>query len=343
MASDGSRDVLGPSASVIALSSAVVSDRHGQPAAREAQAATHPSVVQTDSRGWTTSPVFYPEIIDAVGDSPVLLEKLLNSEGDDRGLQIVKINGTEINPSESTPLPGIRVGSGEGTGFIFRRALDGQLIFSPDDGYSGLTMITCTVADASGDEASFVATVNVRPTSDSPVEIAFVDGSNRTSVTSGLNASILGALTVIGIDVGEAPILQVYENGADDPSPRFVVTGDRLQLMSPLDHSTDGTVLLRIAASDGLRELGSSEFEIDVRPTGIMTPAHDITDQFVFDADLDTFVMPFPANDVEMLSFVDEAYEPAALSDAPTLQMFSFDDQIIVDQLPAGRGEPFGE
>lgn len=230
------------------------------------------------NRPWPADVAFYPEVLETPIDTPLLLGRRLGADAD--GLRIVGIDGTTIDAAVPTPLPGIRVGQGEGCGFVFRRALDGEIVFVPDADYQGVATIAFRVADAGGAEASFLATLKVRDSAAQPVEIAFANGSQHASVAEGLDAAIVGALTVLGIDASDPPLLSVYEG--EVPSERFTISGARLQARSPLD-ATDGTIVLRIVASEGEREIGSSEFAIEVRAAAAEVDRADrAADQFLF-------------------------------------------------------------
>ncbi len=182
------------------------------------------------------------------------------------GLRIIRINSSDISPLEATPLPGIRVGDREGNGYVFRRALDGQLVFAPDADFTGITTFSYTVADAKGDVAVVIASVSVRPVAESAADISFTDGSHSASVIEGVDAAIVGSLAIAGMDAGDSPVLHVYEGEPGTPSQRFVVSGDKLHTVEPLDHTTDGVVHLRIVAEDAARGYASSEFAIEVHP-----------------------------------------------------------------------------
>lgn len=214
-------------------------------------------------REWHEGSVFFPSVLEATADAPLFLGRALGADNDD--LSIVEIDGVAIDPNSPSPLPGIRVGAGEGSGFVLRRALDGELVFVPNADFTGMTTLTCKITDKSGDQASFVAVVNVRAEADEAPEVAFADGSRFARVTEGTDGAIVGALAVLGLDGSEALQFRVYEAGSDQPSVRFSVTGDRLQALAPLDATVDSKIMLRIVASDGGWEIGAGEIELEVR------------------------------------------------------------------------------
>ena len=220
---------------------------------------------------WSGRLVSFPDVIETTDDSPVVLSCLLDSTVDHRtgssGLRIIRINGVDASSPDVTPLPGIRVGDGEGCGYVFRRAFDGQLVFAPDADYTGITTFTYTVADDTGDEASVIATLSVRPATDLATDISFANGLHFATVSEGVDAAIIGSLTIAGFDVEDRFDFKVYEGQADTLSARFTVSGDKLQVMEPLDHTKDGTIQLRIVAEYSALGLVSSDFTIEVRPT----------------------------------------------------------------------------
>ncbi len=214
----------------------------------------------------------FAEIINTTQDSPVLLSRLLEPGDapleDTPVLAIVDINGVTIEQGHPTPLPGIRVGAGEGSGYVLQREFDGQFIFIPDASYTGVTTFTYTVADAAGEVAAYVATLCVNPQDETETSISFADGSHIASVSEGADAAIIGALDVEGLERDDGfVIMHVYEGLSDVPSLRFLVSGDTLHSAAPLDHAIDGTIPLRIVATDYTGALASSEFAIEVRPS----------------------------------------------------------------------------
>lgn len=216
----------------------------------------------------------FPDVIEAVSDTPMFLEQVLGVDGGSAGLRIVSIDGTTLHAGEATELPGIRIGGEDGGGYVFRRAIDKQLLFVPDADYSGVTSFRYTIADDFGQSATVHATLSVVPSGYAAHELLFADGTQWATVQAGMDAAIVGALALDHEILGQQPVVQVFEGDSDVPSTRFAVTGDKLRVIEPLGHgddggrSEDGVIHLRIVASDG--EGGNtiaSTFEIDVRPT----------------------------------------------------------------------------
>ena len=209
----------------------------------------------------------FPEVIEAVSDTPVLLEQMLGVDGGPTGLRITSIDGTSIDPGEVTALPGIRIGGEDGGGFVLRRAIDKQLLFVPDADFSGVTAFRYTIADDLGQSATVLATLSVLPSGHAQPELLFADGTQWATVQEGMDAAIVGALALDHDVLGEQPVVQVYENGSDVPSTRFAVAGDKLKVVEALGHGDDSVIHLRIEASDGQGGVAiASAFEIDVRP-----------------------------------------------------------------------------
>lgn len=182
--------------------------------------------------------------------------------------RLLKVGDVDVAGRGSTDLPGIRVGDGEGSGYVFRRALDGQFVFVPDAGYAGVTTFPCTVEYAGGAQATLLTSVNVRQELTSEALATFADGSCATVVTEGLDAAILGALSISGMELSEIGRLQVFEGGATTPSDRLAVLGDKLIALEPLSHAVDGTLHVRVVAVDAGHTFAVSELAVEVRPTG---------------------------------------------------------------------------
>lgn len=287
---------------------------------------------------------FYaPCAIETASGVPVVLELLPDTlTNAEVPVSVVRIDGQAIDSLQPTALPGIRVGSGEGCGFIFRRVLDGQLVFAPDENYRGVASFSCTIATAIGEEATFITAVNVRPETDA-VEIGFVDGSTRLSVQEGVSSVILGALRLTGVD-GENVEISVFEGGSDKPSERFAVVGDKLCLTKPLDHAADEAIQLRVLVSDGLRELGESGILIEVSQSDEANVELG-QDQVLFAAGTGRWVD-------EWLPDYSGPYAVSIFDDLPALSLEPVphdvgllpDDQAGSDgALPTSSGELFGE
>jgi hypothetical protein len=213
--------------------------------------------------------VYFPEVIQTSEDSPVLLNRLVDisdEPGGDSGITIVAIDGVDVSSPAVAGLPGIRVGVGEGVGYVFRRDLDGQLVFSPDTGFSGVTAFTYTIADAFGETATLVATLSVAAGEDE-AEIVFADGTQSARIAAGVDAAIIGALSFEGLSDGTDPFtVSVFEGDSEVPSERFVVSGDKLQLSGGVDRTLEDAISLRIVASvDGLA-VATGAFDIEVQP-----------------------------------------------------------------------------
>ena len=156
--------------------------------------------------------------------------------------------------------------------------MDGQLVFSPDMGFTGVTAFNYTVADVFGQTATLVATLSVLP-SQPEAEITFADGSQFASVAEGIDAVIIGALNISGIEDGDEPlVMEVFEGDSRLPSQRFVIAGDKLQLSSGVDHEADGAIPLRIVASRNGLQAAAAEFEIEVRSTAADSPRTGVPD-----------------------------------------------------------------
>lgn len=235
----------------------------------------------------TRAMVYFPDVIETIEDSPVLLGRLSEAStvpGQESGLSVVGINGVDISQWEAAQLPGVRVGEGDGAGYVYRRSLDGQLVFSPDAGFTGVTAFTYTIADAYGQSATLVATLGVYPSA-TEAGITFADGTQFTSVAEGVDSSIVGALNVDWARTSEGPVeIKIFEGESDTPSKRFSVSGDKLQLSGGVNTEAEDSIPLRIVASvDGV-EVASGEFEIEVRSTGGGTAAAqaELPETFMF-------------------------------------------------------------
>lgn len=215
---------------------------------------------------------YNPDVIETSDDSPVLLDQLLPgslaSGSEAAGLRVVRIDGYDTSGASPIELPGIRIGEGEGSGYIFRRALDSQFVFVPDLRYSGITTFTYTIADDAGDEATVVATVSVQPTTLVDNHITFTNGALSASVVEGMDAAILGAISFNGEFHGGALEFRVFEGETDSPSPRFAITGDTLRALERLDSSAESTIILKVAAYEDGSLIATSELAIEVRPEG---------------------------------------------------------------------------
>lgn len=220
---------------------------------------------------------YYPDVIETSDDSPVLLSDLLPgsfaSDGGTPGLRVVRIDGYDTSSADPTELPGIRVGDGDGSGYILRRALDSQFVFVPDVDYSGITTFTYTIADDAGDEATIVATVCVQPTALVEKQITFSNGALSVGIVEGTDAAILGAVAVNGAFQGGELEFRVFEGDTDTPSQRFAITGDKLRTLERLDSAADSSIALRVGAYDDGSLVATSELTIEVHPEG--TSAND--------------------------------------------------------------------
>lgn len=200
--------------------------------------------------------------ITTSGDSPVVIA--LPSDGD-LALRVVRI-ADAVAGAAATQLPGVRVGDGDGTGYAFLRSLDGQLVFVPDQDFSGVTDFHCVLADDNGREHEFRAKVQVEPVSDSetPDQITLANGSTSAQVTAGIGTAIIGALQIATDTRQPLQTVQVYEAGCDVPSERFSVTAGRLQVIAPLDDVADAFVHLKLAAFDDAFQFAAGDISVEV-------------------------------------------------------------------------------
>lgn len=215
---------------------------------------------------------YYPDVIETSEESPVLLSDILpgafDSNGTASGLRVVRIDGCDTSSADPTALPGIRVGDGDGSGYILRRALDSQFVFVPDVDYSGITTFTYTIADDAGDEATIVATVSVQATALVENQITFSNGALSVGIVEGTDAAILGAVAFNGAFQGGELEFRVFEGETDAPSQRFAITGDKLRALERLDSATDSLIALRVGAFEGGNLIATSELTIEVHPEG---------------------------------------------------------------------------
>lgn len=204
--------------------------------------------------------------IETTEEAPVVLDLPWRIEGDTSSSSSVYVS--EINDTAAVALrgslPGVRVGDDEGTGYVVARDTDGKLIFVPDAGFIGTTQFTLTIADPNGCERLLVATVNVKPSSDTPTEITFANGSQQASVVAGITATIVGALSLSGAQDVPLPDVLVFEGGENSPSTRFAVSGGRLHLLQPLDTVLSGPIQLRLDAYDDAFVFASSELAVEI-------------------------------------------------------------------------------
>lgn len=197
-------------------------------------------------------------------DAPVVLS--LDMPAGSAPRHMLGVDGVSFASVRDT-LPGIRVGEGDGNGYVLVRELDGQLVFVPDQGFVGTTRFVCTTAEPDGQQASVLFTVQVEANSATAnEEITFTNGLRQASVPEGTEAAIIGALSIADYTQAQLPDVRVYEQSSAAPSSRFVVSAGRLQAVQPLDHVTDGTIHLRIDAYEDSFVFASSEFSIEVLP-----------------------------------------------------------------------------
>jgi hypothetical protein len=224
--------------------------------------------------------VHFPDLICTTDDAPVALSPLLAvgpGNAAISGLRISRVNDIVVDGLACGELPGIRVGSGDGSGYIVRRQSDSQLLFVPDAGFTGLTAFRYTVADNEGGEATLVATVSVQP-DPAPSEhtMSFADGTRSVSVPAGVSGAILGAIAYSKQELGSGAGILVFEDGATETSARFGIQNGMLRLTEPIE--PDGTNhvihLSLVAASDDGAEISRAEFDVEVIDVA--------ADQFVF-------------------------------------------------------------
>lgn len=279
--------------------------------------------------------------IETTEEAPVVLELPWRIEGDTSSSSSVYVS--QIDDTAATALrgslPGVRVGGDDGTGYIVARDTDGELVFVPDAGFIGTTQFTLTIADPDGRERVLVATVNVKPSSDSPTEITFANGSQQATVVAGMTSSIVGALSLSGNHDVPLPDVLVFEGAEHAPSTRFAVSGGRLHLLQPLDTELTGPIQLRLDAYDDAFVFASSELEIEIlsnsaaaiggfMEVGALSLAYD-ADAHDKSHAMDGFQF-FLANDdapfdVGAAEFAEVAFEPVAPASAIG------DDAIAVD------------
>ncbi len=199
-------------------------------------------------------------VLQTATDSPVLLGEILGDR-----FEFVRINGVPIDNAGAASLPGVRVGHGDGSGFVFRRALDGEFVFAPDREFLGTTTFGCTVVDQHGTEATLIARVIVQPDVQAESSVAFSDGSTHAIVKKGSGGAILGALGVTGAENSDALTFRVYEPGASSPSDRFLVSGGRLYAVNGLDREQEDAISLHVIAFDGAKEVAAGDIDITIR------------------------------------------------------------------------------
>lgn len=186
------------------------------------EASTAP-VARHDVGGALNDALKFPRTLKTETDSPLLLGTLTGGAGS--RFEFVRINGVPISTDEATPLPGIRVGHGDGSGFVFRRALDGELVFVPDSEFRGVTTFGYTIVDRQGAEATLIAMVIVQPdlVPDAAVECAH--GSAFDTLEKSIDANF-GALEVD------------FDNSAD----QMGVSGDGLDAFNSSGLAQDGAI-----------------------------------------------------------------------------------------------------
>lgn len=231
----------------------------------------------------TAGLLHFPDLIETVEDTPVLLTALLAPELGAipiDGLTISCINDVPVDTIDGNAVPGIRIGSGTGCGYVVRRPIDEQLLFVPDVGFNGLTFFRYTIADCSGEEATLVATISVRPEPDTASEsatLAFAHGSRTVSIPAGVEAAILGALTIDAPRDGSFVHINVYEGEETSQSHRFDVQNGTLRLTRPLENAVDGGgIRLSVVAVADDQVLGRCQVDVQVAACG--------SDQFHFNA-----------------------------------------------------------
>ena len=221
---------------------------------------------------WRDRVIVNPDIVETTEDTPVSLMQLLGGAGDEdgsgSGLSIIRINGIEIDPDGGTGFPGIRVGSGDGGGYVISSPETGQLMFVPDADHEGIVTFEYTVGDGSGDYATLLAIINVIAETIAEGSLSFADGSTTATVAEGISDAILGALALGDFDSDAQGNLSfaVYESDISGPSDRFVADSGTLQLIEALDHAEDGEITLQVVATDEHGATYEQELTIDVRP-----------------------------------------------------------------------------
>lgn len=208
--------------------------------------------------------------IETSEDSPVCLSPTVGSALEDRALtksRIVSIDGVDVSDPTRVPLPGIRVGDGEGTGYVLSRAMDDQFVFVPDAGYIGETHLVVGIEEGDGRVVERMASILVRPGVESPGVVAFANGSQSATVVEGIEAAIVGALTIDGVRPKSHDEIRIVETGSGSSPERFSVVSDKLLLNSALIRATDEVVRLKVVVVEDNFEVAGNELEITVQST----------------------------------------------------------------------------
>ena len=206
--------------------------------------------------------------IETSEDSPVCLSPTVGSTLEDRALtksRIVSIDGVDVSDPRRVPLPGIRVGDGEGTGYVLSRAMDDQFVFVPDAGYIGETHLVVGIEEGDGRVVERMASILVRPGVESPGVVAFANGSQSATVVEGVEAAIVGALTIDGARPKAHDEVRIVERGSGNSPEKFSVVSDKLLLNAAIMRTTDEVVRLKVVVVEDDFEVAGNELEITVQ------------------------------------------------------------------------------
>ncbi len=164
---------------------------------------------------------------------------------------VTEINGVALDKADAA---GIAVDNG----YVSARP-DGQLVFSPNSGFTGIASFAHTSRCDDGSSIRSSTTVHVRADNDTPSVLLA-----NTVVNENVSGAIIGAISIIDPDIGENQTITV----SDD---RFVVAGSpesgyRLMLASDvsLDRDDDDKIDLTLHVDDGAMS-ASQDFTITVK------------------------------------------------------------------------------
>lgn len=178
--------------------------------------------------------------------------------------RIVSIDGIDVRSTGRVALPGIRVGGGDGTGYVLPRAFDDQFVFVPDAGFVGETRFTVGIDDGLGHVVEQTASIMVKPGVDTTGAVMFADGSPAAKVVGGVKAAIVGALTVDGIRPKPNDEIRVFDANSVVPRERFSISSDKLVLTEALDPASETIVRLKVVVLEDDCEIASNDLEISV-------------------------------------------------------------------------------
>ena len=207
--------------------------------------------------------------IETSEESPVCLLPSVGNESTYRSSlnsRIVSIDGIDVRDPTRLPLPGIRVGDGEGTGYVLSRASDDQFVFVPDAGYVGETHVVVGIEEGGGRIFERLASILVQREPDSESVVTFANGSQFATVVEGMEAAIVGALTIDGLKPNAHDEVRIIETGSGSSPERFSVVADKLLLKTALESATEDVVRLKVVVVEDDFEVAGNELEIRVQP-----------------------------------------------------------------------------